>query len=378
MPTKKYILKENQVFNESNLMTLPIFSLSKKRVGYKEYSWTRDGKEVKLTIKAPDATGIPTVRELDVLLGLLSLAKKEMPGYLEIDNENKVLGIPKVINFTYRSLAKEMGLKGFGKKTKTRLKDSLQSLIESTIYNTLAFRDQTMGKYVVGFDGQESCHILENLRDYSITRQKLMDEKMLSPKEIQEYQSVEINNFFFKNLCSNYLKVFDYDIYKKLSKGLSKKLYLLLSQWSHGGEKYITISVLCAYLGVIIETKDDEYAFYKSLKETLRELKESRFIEDYIIKRDVGVTFIFNSTQFRKEMLYDKYSNEFEIVARLREVGITYDEISKYCTEENMKYVAAMLRYVDRQHKKGKVKDICRYVRTGLMTKEYDVDEYKS
>ena len=375
---KKFVLKEYQSFNESNLMTLPIFTLKRKRIGYMKYTWIRDNKKVDITIKAPEGTGIPSIKELDVLLALMSLAKKQIGSTFVFDENNRVKNMPKVINFTYRSLAKEMGLRGFGAKTKDRLKASIESLIESTIYTNLAIRDAQEGEYVFDFDGKESCRILTNLKEYKIAKQKLRHGKLLSPKDIQEYQSVEIDDFFFKNLCNNYLRVFDYSVYKKLTKGLAKKLFLLLSQWSHGSEKYVTLKVLYAYLGVVIATKEDEYIADRALKESLKELIKSKFIVDFRFCKGEGVTFIFNKDKYMKAKMLDKYTNQFAVIARLREIGFSYDEIFEYVTEANVSYVAALLRYAEVQEGQGKVQDIYKYIYTGLIEKEYNIDEYKS
>ena len=37
-----------------------------------------------------------------------------------------------------------------------------------------------------------------------------MGEGLLSPYEVEEHQSVEIDDFFYNNICNNYFKLYDY------------------------------------------------------------------------------------------------------------------------------------------------------------------------
>ena len=73
----------------------------------------------------------PTIYELDVLMALFKIHSKNMDDKIEVltsktvDENGEVLtskhsitNMPQKINFTYRGLAKEMGLSGFGKAQK--------------------------------------------------------------------------------------------------------------------------------------------------------------------------------------------------------------------------------------------------------------------
>lgn len=222
---KKLIIKSKQGFNESNLMTLPIFSLKRKKVDTIERVWYRDKKEIGLTVEGSGKRGCPTIYELDVLMALFKLLAKSMDNVIELSEDRKILNMPRVINFTYRKLAKEMRLKGFGAKTKKRLEDSIKCLTEATIYSNLAFRNQEIGEYVADFKGEESCRILKNYKSYSLSKRKKLGQELLSAKDIEEYQSVEIDEFFFNNMCNNFFKLYDYDKYMLLTKGIAKNFY---------------------------------------------------------------------------------------------------------------------------------------------------------
>lgn len=381
-------IKEYQSFNESNLMTLPFISLKRKRVPEIKRTWIRDGQEVSLQIKGGAEFGCPTIYELDVLMALFKIQSKHMNDKLVVLKSNKVnddgeiiktkhsiTNMQQTINFTYRGLAKEMGLKGFGKSTKERLEKSIKCLNECTVYSTLAIRDQEQGEYVIDFDGVESTRILKNYKSYNMTKWKKSNKKILDPAKVEEFQSVEIDDFFFYNMCNNFLKLYDYNIYKQLKSSVAKKLQLILTQWSHGYEKYIKSQTLWDYIGLDCDTKEDEYYSNKQIKKALEELKDVKFIQDYCFTTE-GVNFVFNTTKKKEARGLDKYLTHEEIVARLREIGFDYNDISKHCRLDTIGYVSGLLRYVDHRISKGYVDDVFKFTAKGLPYGSYDVSDF--
>lgn len=381
-------IKENQSFNESNLMTLPFISLKRKRVPEINRFWIKDGQEVALKVVGGAKYLCPTIYELDVLMALFKIHSENIDNKIEVltsktvdengevlTSKNCVTNMPQKINFTYRRLAKEMGLSGFGKATKERLEKSILCLNECTIYSTLSIRDQELGEYVIDFDGCESSRILKNYKSYSVSKRKISNKKLLDPAKIEENQSVEIDNFFYKNLCNNFLKIYDYDIYKSLKSSVAKKLQLILTQWSKSYEKYIKFQTLCDYIGLDCDTKEEIYYSNKQLKIALEELKLIGFIQEYSFINQ-GVNLVFNITSKEKAVGLHKYTTDEEIVSRLREIGIDYDEITEYCRLDTMPYVAGLLRYIDDRIKMGFVDDVKKYTQKGLPYGRYDVNKY--
>ena len=53
---------------------------------------------------------------------------------------------------------------------------------------------------------------------------------------------------------------------------------------------------------------------------------------NYIFKKDSGVTFIFNKN-YRVLYNLDKYNSEIDIITRLRELGVEYEDIFKYVSK---------------------------------------------
>jgi hypothetical protein len=367
-------IKPFQGMNESNLMTLPFISLKRKKEKTISRKWIKGDQEVGLKVVGGEL-GVPTMYDLDVLLALFRLLIKSIDNQY-ILKDNKV-DFPKRIHFTYRKLAKEMGFKNFGSGIKERLENSLNTLNETTIYSTFAFRNQEEGQYVKTFKGSKSCGILCDFQSYSVEEQKINNSKLASPKQIEESQSIEIDDFFYNNMCSNYFKLYDHEKYIQLKSNIAKKLLLILTQWSSSYEKYITMQTIYDYVGIDIPDKKTEYYYNGEFKKALEELKNIKFIQDYVFKVGEGIIFIFNVTGKIKSKGLDKYKTDAEIVARLREIGVTYEDINKFVKMDTSSYISAMLRYVDDRYNRGLVDDLLRYTQAGLPYNRYDVKDFE-
>lgn len=373
---KTIIIKSNQGFNENNLMCLPIFSLKREKINKLKRIWYRGNEEVELTIIGSSEYGVPNIKDMDVLLALFKIMTKHMDNIITFSEPTKPNNIPKVINFTYRGLAKEMKLKGFGNKTKERLEKSIKSLTEATIYSNLSLRNQETGEYVIDFNGEESFRIINKYKSYSVTKRKKLKQNLLCAKDIEELQSVEIGDFFYNNMINNYFKLYDYNKYTKLSSGIAKKLLLILTTWSHGYEKYITIQKLYDYIGIDINKKSDIYYYNQKIKIALKELIEVNFIKDYTFNND-GITFVFNTTVKREKLKLDKYTTVGEIIDRLSNIGVGIENISIYLNKDTISYIGALLRYTDDKIEKGEInKSVKSFVLKGLPYNNYDVEKY--
>lgn len=367
-------IKPFQGINESNLMTLPFISLKRKKEPVLIRKWIKGNQEVGLRVVGGER-GCPTMYDLDCLLALFRLLIKSIDNkYILKDNK---VDFPKKINFTYRKLAKEMGFKNFGSGIKQRLENSIKTLNETTIYSTFAFRDQEEGKYVKTFKGEQSCRILCDFKSYSVEEQKVNGDKLASPKEIEERQSIEIDKFFYNNMCSNYFKLYDHDKYIQLKSNIAKKLLLILTQWSSSYTKYLNLQTLFDYVGIDIPDKKTEYYYNGEFKKALEELKRVKFIQDYEFKVGEGITFVFNVTGRIKSKGLDKYKTDAEVLARLREIGVDYDDITKYCRLDTVSYISALLRYVDDRIERGLVDDQLKYIQAGLPYGRYDVKNFE-
>lgn len=369
-------VKSYQSINESNLMVIPFVSFQRQKVETIERSWERNGVKRGIKIVGSAESGCPTVLEMDVLLGLFRILLKNVGFEYQYNQNTNKVNLPRTINFTYAELAKELGYSKYGGSNKKKLERSVKTLLETTIYSDFALRDIDEGDYIADFNGEESFRILTNYKSYSYTRERKKGNVVGSAKLVKEKQSVDIDEFFFKNICNNYFKIYDYEKYMKLTKGISKKLMLLLSQWSHGYKKYLKYETLYENIGLDVETKKDQYYYNRLIKDALDELVTVGFMEEYEIEVSEGVHFIFNAKKLMMSKNKHKYNTQEEVIQRLQELGFTINEWTKYYRLDNEDYVRALLRYVDDKIEKGEVKKAKEYTEKGLKYENYDVREY--
>lgn len=368
-------IKSNQSIAESNWMVIPFISMQRTKVKVLKREWESNGVKRGITVIGSAVYGCPTILELDVLMGLFRIHLKNNNYKYEYNRKTGKVSLPQTIHFTYRELARELGYENFGGSIKNKLEKSIKTLIESTIYSDLGIRDVGKGDYVFDFDGEETTRILKNYKSYSYTKKKRNGEKIGTPEQVKEQQSVDIDDFFFKNICSNYFKIYDFKKYIKLAKGVSKKLYLLLNQWSHGCEKFLSYKVLYDMLS--LDTNRTISYNNKMIKEALEELRSINFIEEFEARRSEGINIIFDCKKRVSKKYLDRYNNINEIINRLREYGLSLNEVTKYYRLDNEDYVKGMLRYVDDSVIKGTVKTTpYRMLVDGLNKENYDVDYY--
>jgi hypothetical protein len=358
-------------------MVVPFISMNKTKIKILERSWMSNGTERSIKVVGSAEHGCPTIAELDVLLGLFRILMKNVGFQYEYNRSTGKVNLPKVINFTYQELASELGYKVYGGALKKKLENSVKCLNEATIYSNFGLRDAEIGDYIIDYNKMESFRILGEYKSYSYSRKKKQGEKIGNAKQVKEQQSIEISNFFFNSICNNYFKIYNYGNYIKLSKGLSKKLYLLLNQWSHGYEKYLTYPTLYDMLGLDVKTSQKEYYYNRLIKDALDELVEIKFIQNYEIKKTEGVILIFNENKRKQSKYLDKYNSQEEIITRLQSIGLSLEEWTKYYRLDNQDYVKALLRYVDyRENVKKDIKNILDFTRDGLKKENYEVGEF--
>ena len=371
-------LKSNQSINESNLMTVPFVSMQRQKVGVIERIWETPNGTKGIKVVGSAELGCPTILELDTLLALFRILVKNVDYKYEYNRNTGRVSLPRTIHFTYQSLAKELGFAHYGGTVKKRLEKSIKSLVEATLYSNFALldiKDGYVGEYFEEISGERSFRILTNYKAYSYKRKKKNGEKIGNAQEVKEQQSVDIDEFFFNNICNNYFKIYDYSKYIKLTKGLSKKLYLLLCQWSTNYEKKLKYETLYDYLS--IDVGDKQYYYNRLIKETLDELQEVGFIQGYEVQKSQGVNIIFNKTKKAIATGLNKYNDERDIIGRLGELGFGIEEVVKYYRLDNEEYLKALLRYVDDKIEKGDtIKDLKKYVEKGIKSEGYDVSRY--
>ena len=382
---KVITIKSNRSIAESNIMILPFVPVQNTKAKIYRRYWEVNGVTRGLVVKGSPDLGLPNIKDLDTLLALFRIMIKNSNMQYSYNPEtNRVSGLNNVINFTRRELALEMGYKSYSGAIKNVIDKSLKRLNETTLYSDLAFRDIEKGGYVCEFNGEESTRIISNLKTYSYKRIKKEGGKLGNCEEVREKTSLKIEDFFFKNICNNFFKIYDYSQYLKIKLGIAKKLFLILNQWSHGSEKYITYKVMYDYLGVEIredekgnKNKKDIYYYNRQIKKSFDELANIKFIEGFEEdKKKNGINIIFDMKARKSTRFLNRYTNDLEVISKLRELEFSYDDITTYYRPDNQDYVRALLRLYDYKKDNKQLVNEIGFLREGLRRENYDITRF--
>lgn len=370
-------IKKSHGINETNLMTLPFISLKRKKVSSFERIWARSNNEIVSMRVVGGEDGVPQIGELDVLLALFRIhLKNNKHGFLKEKDTNKVQ-IPQKINFTFTQLAKEMGYKEMSGALKRNLDKSIRKLNETTIYNNFAIMDITEGQYCYGFKNRKSCRILKNYNSYEMSAYKKMNGKLANPYEVKDLQYVEIDDFFLNNMCNNYYKIYDYEKYKELKMSVSKKIFLILNTWSKVNSKYLTYQTLADYIGLDYKEKKDQYYAVKQINNSMKELVDIGYIDDFEVIRNKGINLIFNQKRLDAENYKKYFLTENEMIGELRQIGVDYEDIIRVFRENDNEYIAAMLRMMRIKVDKGeRIKNKKEYFLSAVNGEKFNLKQY--
>lgn len=370
-------LKSNQGINETNLMTLPFIWLKRKKVSSFTREWKRSNGEIVSMEVVGGKEGAPQIAELDVLLALFRIHLKNNKNGFYRNKTSKKSDIPQRIHFTYLGLANELGYKTMGGALKRKLEKSIKKLNETTIYNKFAIMDAEKNKYITTFKGEKSCRILKNYTSYEKETYLKEEGKLLNPNDILDYQYIEIDDFFFNNMCNDYFKVYDYEKYKLLKMSISKKLFLILSTWSKGASKYLSYQVIFDYVGLDVTDKKELYFQVSQVKKAMEEYKNIGYIDDYNERKGEGIEIIYSKKKLDSNNYKHLYTTEFECVAQLREYGIKYEEMTELINTNGLDYVSALLRSIKYRVKKGdKISNYRSYIITAIKDGKYNLNDF--
>lgn len=371
-------IKEYESINERNLMTLPFVWLRKNPPGSLTRTWKKsNGDTVSIKVSG-GPLGIPSIFEFDILLALLKIYVKDNGGGFYINKSTNECDISDKIHFSYRELAKEMGYKNYGGSIKKRLEEGITRLTETTMYSEFSLIDAKDKEYISQYKGIRSSRLIERYVGYEKDKYLRMYGEELTAREIKEYQVIQLDKFFFENLKNRYFQVYNYNTYIKLRQGVSKRLFLIFSTWSRGSSKFVKYQTLYDYIGLDNNTPKDKQSNNRLIKKALDELVSIGFIDKFEIKRgrEPGINIIFNSIKNDSKLLKGKYTNDNECVERLRVIGFDYSEILDIMNDNDRKYIAGLLRYIDAKENRGeKISSYKEYFLKGIRSK-FNIDDY--
>lgn len=330
---------------ENNLIDMPFiyYYQSKEPINMVEYKWkSNDGLNRSIQVRS-SIYGVPSPFEFDVLLALLRIHFK---------NNNNVVypakNMNNTIHFTFRELAKEMGYKGFGGKTKEKLDKAIERLCDTNLYNTTqgGLYNPITKEYIT--DSKMVINILSDYKSYSYINTN--EGVKLDKKSLKDKASVVIHEFFFTSICNGKGKISDKNLRLSLKNSLSRRLYLILNKWRNNrSEMFLTYEKMYERIP-LIDSKTISYR-NKRIKSASEELVEKGFLKSINVQNR-GITFVFNDKKIKSSpeptpTLLKKYNNYDELINGLKFYGLNDNEIKEYLTLDKILDAQAMLRYID-------------------------------
>lgn len=299
-----------------------------------EYTWftKENGGLVKrgLSVSGHGEHGVPTLKEYEVYVALqrIFINKKTENGMCKLESEgydDDYLSI----NFTINELAREMGYSTPSSVTRSNLKKSIDVLLATTIFSIHegGIYDIRNKKYVT--NTKVGIHLIESMQSMDIN------------DEIN-YTQIKLSRFTYEQILNDYKLFYDLGKYNKTKNSMAKKIYHLALQWKgENNFSYANINTLVERIPMVdIEPKYKK----RDIKKALKELNDKEIVKiKYDDDNPDKVYFIFKGENKEAK----KYKTYKDIQQRYYDMGFDMFETEKYLDIQDIRYIQALLRYVD-------------------------------
>jgi hypothetical protein len=325
-----------------------------------EYMWfaNEDGKLIKrgLYVSGHGEFGVPTLKEYDVYVALqrIFINKKTKRGICQLETEN-INDEDLEIQFTINELARELGYSTPSSATRENLKKSIRILLATTIFSkyTGGIYDIRNKKYIA--NAEIGFHFLESMQSLDL----------IGDDEIMDVTKIKLSKFTYDQILNDYKLFYNKNIYNKTKNLMARKIYHMALQWKGNNNfSFVNINTLVEKFPMI--NVEDKYK-KRDIKKAIKILNDKGMVR---IKYDEDnpdkVYFIFNNVS--EEVCVDsisKYITYKDTKERFYEIGFNVIEVDEYLEQqiENVKYIQALLRYVDERINGGYLKNPKAYVK---------------
>lgn len=319
-----------------------------------EYTWSNKDKNGNLIqrgikVSGHGEYGVPTLKEYDVYVALqrIFIDKKTQNGMCTLlpDNyDDDYL----IIEFNITELANQMGYNTPSSKTRDNLKKSIDILLATTIYSIHngGIYDIKEKKYIT--NSSYGVHLIESMESIDITDSKD------SSKNIN-YTRLRLSRFTYEQIVNDYKLFYDKSKYNRTKNLLAKKIYHLALQWKGDNKfSYANIDTLVERIPMVnCEAKYRK----REIKSALKALNDNEIVNiKYDDQNPNKVYFLFSDDNIKP--VDKKYKTFKEIQQRYHELGFSDNEIDEYLDIEKIRYIQALLRYMDN---KKNIKDSKKY-----------------
>lgn len=373
-------LRSSESIMDGNSVQMPFLAPYKgDRLTYVEYEWNtiENGIEVKrgLNVNGHGKLGVPTLREREVLRALqdIYIWNKIEEGVLELETDrNKITEEDLMIDFkTIDNLATELGYKKISGQQRKSIKESIEILVASTMFNTHegGIYDPTTKKYIT--NSKESYRYLEDMKDYTVydcenclflngCRKDFNN--CLSKSKKTDVTKIKMSMQMYLSIANNYRLYYDKNNAKEIKNLIAKNIYMISRKWI--GDGYISKANIQKYMDRIPMNAKKEKHRKQAIKDSIALLDKYDFVEAYVENDIVTVIHLDKKPTTNKEVAVDKietdglylknkYNTFKEFKQELIKQGYTENEFDELIDKriEQIKYLQALLRYVMLKHK---------------------------
>lgn len=348
-------LNMNESVIDSNSVQLPcIAEYRGERITMLKYTWTTkaEGKPVKRGIKVSGhgEYGIPTLRELDVLIALenIFISKHTCDGITQLKTEN-ITEDDLTIDFTINQLAKELGYSSPNNNVRNNIKKSIEILVATTISNLYegGIYDVKRREYIK--NPHVMYHYLESYGGYDT-----VDEN--GNTIVIDVTKIKISKFFYDMIVNDYKLFYNRLQYKKTKNLTARKIYLMALQWM-GKNDFAFANISTLIQRVPMAQSEPKYQ-KQYIKTALKNLEEKGLLKVVYDKTNPDKVYLLKpNVDFNENGLYhlNKFHSYDEVVEGLQEFGLLALEIPIYFDVEKIAYVQALLRYGNTLRMYGKI-----------------------
>lgn len=355
---------------ELNLLLLPLAPVGRERsdIGTIIVKWT-DSQGNLRGIKVSMVEGYNMLTRFDINI-LMSLQKlySEQNRVISYNFESKKYDMPIEIKYTIREIAKALKYKSCSGVLVSKIKKAIRKLANCTITSLFAggLYDSENDVYIK----EKGFHIIETYDMYERTNLDKND-KILRYDDIKEYNKIVINSFFYKSMCNGYFKIVPFDQLIRLKHDVSQRIFSILEGWYCEKKPFVYFNYKTLYERIPLNpiSKDDKPMEVKdknrAIKTACEELLRNGYIQSFILVRNKGVYFIFDSelkdanieTINATYYGHHKYSGLKDVIKTYLQYGIEENQIDLYVKQSNIEYHKALLRYYDMMVRYDKIKE---------------------
>lgn len=359
--TFKYNVRTDAIIDGNSVQQL-IFVKDYKgeRKTMMEYTWHSkdlDGNVVKRGIKVSGhgTHGVPTLADYSVYCALqrLFIQQKTVNGVCELKYDNyddEYL----TINFTITALAKEMGYASTPSQvTRNKLKKSIEVLLATTLFSMHegGLYDIRKKKYVKA-NLTNGFHLLESI-------DTIEDEESM-------YTRVRLSEYTYNQIVNDFKLFYNRNKFNTIKNDIAKKIYHLALQWR--GDKNFSFANIDTLTERIPSVQEEKKYNKRDIKKAIKYLQDKNIVGiKYDENNSDKVYFVFEGNEISDD-LKNKYKTYKEIKERLFEMGFDIVEVDELLDLERIRYIQALLRYMDTRNPKNPKK----YFKTGL-TNPYNI-----